>query len=154
MSSVVIFGSGDYARIAAVYLGEDSPHEVVAFTVDAERMEGQELMGRPVIPFEELTDRFPPEDYEMLVAVAYSGVNKARAKIFERCKELGYDCISYVSSRATYGARQGRREQPSSSTRTPCSRSSRSATTAWSGAEITSGTTRRSGRIASSPRTS
>lgn len=32
MKRVVIFGGGDQARTAYVYLSEDSPHEVVAFT--------------------------------------------------------------------------------------------------------------------------
>ena len=32
-SRVVLFGTGDFARVASVYLAEDSPHEVVAFTV-------------------------------------------------------------------------------------------------------------------------
>ena len=32
--SVVIFGIGDFAQVADVYLTEDSPHEVVAFTVN------------------------------------------------------------------------------------------------------------------------
>ncbi len=31
---VVIFGIGDFAQVADVYLTEDSPHEVVAFTVN------------------------------------------------------------------------------------------------------------------------
>ena len=40
---VVIFGTGDYARTAAIYLREDSAFEVVAFTVDSERIEIDEL---------------------------------------------------------------------------------------------------------------
>ena len=52
MSKVVIFGSGDYARVASVYLEEDSPHKVVAFTVDGEHLDANDLMGRPVLPFE------------------------------------------------------------------------------------------------------
>jgi sugar O-acyltransferase (sialic acid O-acetyltransferase NeuD family) len=104
VSKVVIFGTGDYARIATLYLEQDSPHEVVAFTVDADRMEDERLLDREVVPFDELQSRYPPDACEMLVAVAYTGVNKARASIFERCKEIGYGFISYVSSRATqYG---------------------------------------------------
>jgi len=101
MSEVVIFGTGDYARIAAVYLTEDSPHEVVAFTVDEAHMDAERLLDREVVPFGELADRYPPDRVEMLVAVAYTRINKARAEIFARCKGLGYGCVSYVSSRAT-----------------------------------------------------
>ena len=101
MSEVVIFGTGDYARIASVYLTEDSPHEVVAFTVDEEHLGAERLLDREVVPFGEMLDRYPPDRCELLVAVGYTRINKARAEIFERCKELGYGCVSYVSSRAT-----------------------------------------------------
>jgi sugar O-acyltransferase (sialic acid O-acetyltransferase NeuD family) len=102
MSKVVIFGTGDFARIAAVYLDLDSDHEVVAFTVDAEYIDGSELLGRPVVPFEELTERYPQDDHAMFVAIGFSKVNDARANAYERCKSRGYELISYVNSKATY----------------------------------------------------
>jgi sugar O-acyltransferase (sialic acid O-acetyltransferase NeuD family) len=98
---VVIFGTGDFARTAAVYLDVDSPHEVVAFTVN-ERYLGaeRELMGREIAPFESLEERFPPSDCAMLVAVGFSRVNRARAEVFEQAKARGYRLITYVCSKA------------------------------------------------------
>ncbi len=92
---------GEYARVAAHYLDADSPHQVVAFAVDRERMEADELAGRAVVPFDELAERHPPAEHELLVAVGYAQVNKARAEIFERCASLGYSFISHVSSRSS-----------------------------------------------------
>lgn len=99
---VVIFGTGDYARMAAVYLSEDSDCDVVAFTVDAQYVQHETLAGIPVVPFEELERRHPPSEHAMLVAIGFSGVNKARARVYERCKERGYELVSYVNSRATH----------------------------------------------------
>jgi sugar O-acyltransferase (sialic acid O-acetyltransferase NeuD family) len=101
VSDVVIFGLGDYARIASVYLDDDSPHHVVAFTAHERYIEQAELLGRPVVPFERLRESHPPDSFAMLVAVGYSRVNEARRSVYERCKELGYELINYVSSRAT-----------------------------------------------------
>ncbi len=99
---VVIFGAGDYARIAATYLDVDSPHEVVAFTVNRDYIGDQNgLLGRPVVAFEELVERYPPSDYAMLVAVGFSRVNQAREQAFSECKALGYELISYVNSKAS-----------------------------------------------------
>ncbi|MHB8694630.1 MAG: acetyltransferase [Solirubrobacteraceae bacterium] len=99
---VVIFGVGDFARVAAYYLAHDSPYEVAAFTVHAQYvpLEGR-LRGLPVVAFEELEKRYPPDGYSMLVAIGFSRVNRARAEIFAHCKERGYTLISYVNSRAT-----------------------------------------------------
>ena len=99
--SVVIFGTGDFARVAEVYLRLDSQFDVVAFTVDGARLESNELNGLPVVPFETLDEAYGPDDHAMFVAIGFSGVNKARAAVVERCRGRGYTLISYVNSRAT-----------------------------------------------------
>lgn len=98
----MIFGVGDYAQVASVYLDEDSPHEVVAFTVHERYLETPELLGREVIAWEQLAERYPPDAADMLVAIGFSGVNRIRTGIYRECKEAGYRLISYVSSRAAH----------------------------------------------------
>jgi sugar O-acyltransferase (sialic acid O-acetyltransferase NeuD family) len=98
---VVIFGTGDFARIAAVYLDVDSPHEVVAFTVNqAYLRDGDTLLDREIVAWETLGERFPPQDYALFVAIGFSNVNQARAGIYHEARERGYELISYVNSRA------------------------------------------------------
>ena len=101
MKPVVIFGLGDLARMARVYLTKDSPYDVAAFTANEEYITEPDLLGKPVVPFENLLQSHPPDQYKMLVAVGYSRVNKARAAVYEQCKGLGYELISYINSRAT-----------------------------------------------------
>lgn len=98
---VVIFGTGDFARVAHVYLREDSPFDVVAFTVDDQFIEADRLDGLPIIPFEQLGDRYPPSEHRMFVAIGFRSVNRARADTYARCKDRGYELITYVSSRAS-----------------------------------------------------
>lgn len=98
MKRLVIFGTGDFARIAAEYLKADSPHEVVAFTVHREYIDGDELNGVPVVPYEELQTTHPPSEYAMFVAIGFSRVNEARAAMYEECKAAGYELITYVNS--------------------------------------------------------
>jgi sugar O-acyltransferase (sialic acid O-acetyltransferase NeuD family) len=100
MSKVVIFGTGEFAQVAAIYLEADSPHEVVAFTADAERCTDKELLGKPIVPFEDLPRLYPSEEYQLFVAIGFKGLNQARAEVFHRCKALGYRCIRYVCSKA------------------------------------------------------
>ena len=47
------------------------------------------------------TRRTRRPSYAMLVAIGFSAVNRARADVYARCKERGYELISYVNSRAT-----------------------------------------------------
>ena len=99
---VVIFGVGEYAAVAHVYLREDSPHEVVAFTVHEEYAPSGDFQGLPVVPFERLAERYPPEAFAMFVAIGFSGVNRRRAEVYAECKSRGYELISYVCSKATH----------------------------------------------------
>ena len=98
---IVVFGLGDFARIAHFYLRHDSTHEVVAHTVTADLVKEREFMGVPVIPFEEIEARFPPGDVGMVIGIAYSRLNQNRTKIFESAKSRGYSVVTYVCSRAT-----------------------------------------------------
>jgi sugar O-acyltransferase (sialic acid O-acetyltransferase NeuD family) len=100
VSDVVIFGAGDYARIASVYLEEDSEHKVLAFTVDGKYRDREDLLGKPVLDFGDMQRSHPPDRVKLLVAIGFSGLNRGRTAVYERCKELGYEFITYVSSRA------------------------------------------------------
>ncbi|HKW59011.1 MAG TPA: acetyltransferase [Candidatus Dormibacteraeota bacterium] len=100
MSDVIIFGAGDYARIASVYLEADSEHTVAGFAVDGAFLDRKELLGKPVGAFEDMVETHPPDRVELLVAIGFSGMNQRRREVYERCKKLGYRFVTYVNSRA------------------------------------------------------
>ncbi len=98
---VVLFGTGDFARVASVYLAEDSPYRVEAFAVHDQYRTSDTLLGKPVVPFERLAELYPPGEVSLFVAVGFKRVNKQRAELVAECKRLGYTLISYVCSKAT-----------------------------------------------------
>src|SRR4051794_9745630 len=100
MSWVIIVGAGKIADEAYFYLKNDSPHDVVAFSVDRAFMGGAEKHGLPVVPFEDVEQGYPPGEYKMFVAMGYQDLNRLRASKYEAAKAKGYELISYVSSRA------------------------------------------------------
>jgi sugar O-acyltransferase (sialic acid O-acetyltransferase NeuD family) len=97
---LVIFGVGDYARVAHAYLQQDSAYRTVAFTVHRRYVEAPTVGGVPVVPFESLRESHPPDRHSMLVAVGFSRVNRLRTEIYEETRALGYQHITYVNSRA------------------------------------------------------
>jgi sugar O-acyltransferase (sialic acid O-acetyltransferase NeuD family) len=101
MARIVLFGSGLSARLAHFYLTHDSEHEVVAFSLDATYIDADNMLGLPVVPFEHVLERYPVDQYKMLVALGYGKMNAFRAQRYADARQLGYELISYVSSRAT-----------------------------------------------------
>ncbi|HVR96522.1 MAG TPA: acetyltransferase [Thermoanaerobaculia bacterium] len=105
MAQIVIFGAGDIARLAHIYFSRDSEHEVVAFTVDREYLpggQGEEFRGLPLVGFDEVTRLYPPDRFQMFVALSYNRMNRVRAAKYEAARGLGYRLVSYVSSRCTF----------------------------------------------------
>ena len=98
---LVIFGTGDIAQLAHYYFGKDPRFEIVAFTVDAAYVREPSFCGLPVIPFEEVAGRYPPDKYEMFVALSYAKLNAVRKDKYLETKAKGYRIASYVSRQAT-----------------------------------------------------
>lgn len=98
---IVIFGSGEIAQLAHFYFSSDSEYEVVAFTVDSEYIKAPEYCGLPVIAFDDVPVRFPPEHFDFFIALGYASLNAVRKEKFLAVKALGYTLVSYISSRAT-----------------------------------------------------
>jgi sugar O-acyltransferase (sialic acid O-acetyltransferase NeuD family) len=106
-NKVVIFGVLDTAELAHYYLSTDSPYEVVAFTVSRDYLESSVFKPRygqaeyPVVSFEELVTIYPPSEYLLFVPMTGIKMNMIRKQIYLKGKEMGYEYISYVSSKAT-----------------------------------------------------
>jgi sugar O-acyltransferase (sialic acid O-acetyltransferase NeuD family) len=102
MAKLVIFGTGDIARLAHYYFTRDSEHEVSAFTVDEQYRQADTFLGLPVTAFESVAEHYPPLEYRMFVALSYARMNKVREDKYHQAKRSGYELASYVSSRCSF----------------------------------------------------
>lgn len=97
---LVIVGAGEFGEIAYEYFTHDSPYEVVAFSVEKEFMTADALFGLPVVPFEQLATAHAPGTVDVFVAVTFTQLNRVRARLYLDAKNKGFNCATYVSSRA------------------------------------------------------
>ena len=97
---LVLVGAGEQALLAHQYFTYDSDFEVVGFAVDREYLRQDDLEGLPLVAFEDVEDRFPPEDNWMFIAIPSTQLNKLRTRMFGEGKAKGYRFASYVSSHA------------------------------------------------------
>lgn len=100
---LVIFGLGDVALMAHLYFNQDTDYTVEAFTLSKEFLtdNNKVFQGLPVVPFEEIVKNYPPEEYDLYIAVGYNKLNKIREKFYYEAKSLGYKLATYVSPHAT-----------------------------------------------------
>ena len=100
MAKLIIVGDGETAELAYEYFTHDSPHEVVAFSVEREYAKKDNLFGLPVVPFEEVETTYKAAEYSAFVAISYTKLNRVRTRLYLETKRKGYSLVSYVSSRA------------------------------------------------------
>jgi sugar O-acyltransferase (sialic acid O-acetyltransferase NeuD family) len=102
MAKVIIVGAGVTARMAYHYFKHDSDHLVTAFAVTKEYLNQDTFLGLPLVDFAQVVTLFPPDSYQMFVALGYAKMNKLRAHKYYEAKDLGYRLVSYISSKCTF----------------------------------------------------
>lgn len=98
---IIVFGAGEIAELADFYFTHDSQYEVAGFTVDGAYLKQDEFHGRPVLPFDQVAEKFPPSAFGFFVAISYAKLNTVRAGKVAAARAKGYRLVSYLSSRAT-----------------------------------------------------
>jgi sugar O-acyltransferase (sialic acid O-acetyltransferase NeuD family) len=98
---LVIFGAGDFAQLAKFYFENDSDYEVCGFVVDDDYHVSDSYLDLPLVLSERVQTVFPPEQYELYVAIAYTHLNEIRESKYDEYKKRGYHLASYISSKAT-----------------------------------------------------
>jgi sugar O-acyltransferase (sialic acid O-acetyltransferase NeuD family) len=97
---LILFGNGGIAELANFYFENDSEHKVAAFAVDGEHLDANTFMEKPLIAFEEVSGKYPPDDFGMFIALSYTKLNQVRQDKFIAAKELGYRLPSFISSQS------------------------------------------------------
>lgn len=98
---VVLFGTESLSDLAWYCLTHDSAYKPIGFTVDSAYMRAPAHQGLPVVPFERLTEHFPPATTRLMIPLGFHAINGLRRARYEQAKEYGYSFAKYVSSRAS-----------------------------------------------------
>jgi len=96
MKPIVLFGTGKIAEVILYFLTHRSNRQVAACTVDRDYLPGSTWQGITVVPFDEITHRYPPETHDMFVALGYQDMNALRTGKCAEARQLGYTLASYV----------------------------------------------------------
>lgn len=97
---LVIVGSGQMAELFFSNFSHWTDYEVAGFAVDPEFIKGSALLGLPLVPFDEITSRFPPQEFRVFVAIGPVRNNAIRAAKFVELRRRGYRFANCVSPRA------------------------------------------------------
>jgi sugar O-acyltransferase (sialic acid O-acetyltransferase NeuD family) len=96
VADIVIFGAGQIAEVARVYIDAHGPDRIVGFTVDEAFVQAETLHGLPVVAWERLESRFPPDQVKILGPLSYRRLNDFRRDRHLEGKRRGYSFASFI----------------------------------------------------------
>ncbi len=97
---LLIFGTGEIGELAHFYFTHDTAWEIYGFICDDEYFREESLLGLPCIKFSDIS-HYSVNDYAVHVALSYRKLNRIREEKFNAFKALGYELVSYISSKCT-----------------------------------------------------
>ncbi len=94
---LIIFGAGKIADAVSYYFNRDSNYSIEAYIIDDDFKTSNTFLEKPLIVLSEVLKKYPPQNYEVFVAVGYQGLNTFRESKYLYFKEKGYKIARYIS---------------------------------------------------------
>ena len=83
MKKLILFGAGQFAEVATFYFENFSDEIIEAYTVHNNYLKEDEFNGKPIIPFENIKEKYPIEKYKLFVPFNYNNTNKILESIYQ-----------------------------------------------------------------------
>lgn len=93
---IVLFGTGDMAQVAAVYIRAHSDLNIVGYTLDHAYRKGDTFDGVPLVSWETLETDFPPDEVSLFGPLTYQRMNTIRRDRYLEGKARGYSFVSFI----------------------------------------------------------
>ncbi len=103
---IIIFGNHEFAKMMAEYIQKFTNDEVCYFTVNKEYIKDSEILGLPVIEFENIENKFNKSEYKFLITLGYNKMNSLRESIFGQVQEKGYKIASFIHPTASINTKE------------------------------------------------
>lgn len=93
--NIIVFGNGDHARTVFGYFFDENL--VKGFVVDDPFVDTLPSIGSIAVnPVSKIVDLFPPDEYAVLVALAFKDLNEFRMRKSNELRNLGYDFVGFI----------------------------------------------------------
>ena len=93
---IVLFGTGDMAQVAAVYIRTHSDLNIVGYTLDHAYRKEDTFDGLPLVSWETLETDFPPDQVKLFGPLTYQRMNTIRRDRYLEGKARGYSFVSFI----------------------------------------------------------
>ncbi|MGR3804099.1 acetyltransferase [Marinibacterium profundimaris] len=93
---VVMISTGVAAEVIVAYLERFSDLNVVGFAVDRAYMPEGDVLGRPVVPWEDIEAEYPADQVRLIGPPTFARLNTFRRDRYLQGKAMGYGFASFI----------------------------------------------------------
>lgn len=101
---IIILGATKYSFMIHDMIESEHKYTILCHTVSKKDVNKYNNIcfknDTKLVPFEELTSCFKYEKIKILNTIGYSNMNRTRQAMSEKCLELGYQLINFISDKA------------------------------------------------------
>lgn len=94
MEKIIIYGIGAVSRVLYFDIMRYKSVSIEAFCVDKAYLKETSLYGIPVVPFEDLKELYPMDEYKL---ISIGSDTKNKIALYNKAKEAGYSLANYIS---------------------------------------------------------
>ncbi len=101
MRKLIIIGEGGVAHTVYENFMLNTDYKVCAFIVEKAYLKTNTFLSLPVVAFEEVENKYPPDEYDFFVGIGGNQLNALRTRFYTTMKEKGYKAASCISAKAS-----------------------------------------------------
>ena len=100
--NLIIFGNAEMGEIAKYYFENFTNYQIKFFTINKEFITKDTFCNIPVIPFEDIENNLPTNEYFFHVALSYQKMNQLREQKYLEAKKKGYKLVNFISKNSNF----------------------------------------------------
>jgi len=96
MKKIILAGNALTAQVLHGYLIKDGRYQIAGLTVDDQFVDDGGIEGYKIAAISKLLSIFNPDEYQVIMAMGYSDLNRKREIMFKQLKILGFKIETYI----------------------------------------------------------
>lgn len=96
MKNAIIFGNTSFSKMVKYYIEKYTDINIVGFCVNQVYVSEPIIDNIPVIPFETIKKKYPPDKYDFFIAIGNNSMNTVREKVYNNISNKGYSILNFI----------------------------------------------------------
>ncbi|MBE5889761.1 MAG: acetyltransferase [Lachnospiraceae bacterium] len=96
MNKFIVIGANKFAEMLSHYVEYYNRKVCCGYSVEQEYIKSDEAFNKKLVPYEQLENLYPPDEFSVLLAIGYKNMNGLRERFYNELLSRGYEIESFI----------------------------------------------------------